>query len=224
MTVPYLPDEILSNIIKRIGDEDFELLKPFLTSGKRSNELVFGGDILASANIYKLGYEPSLFMEEVGGVSAEGRGRRFFLKCLAKGNPIAIYYEGLRIAMRRNDLSSAISMIKNNVPSCPYSTLAVAMFFTMLGDADEAVPYFLSLFNKHAQQGSAKLRDLCEEFKWDLEQFEPPYLCNYSWFFRYPNCEAIRIPDCALEHDAVSVKACDDCHLYWTANNICHML
>lgn len=114
MTLPHLPDDVLANIIKRVGEDAHYRLTPFIKAGKRLLELVFREETLKSVNICDLCSDPTNIMEGAPGYWPEGKGRAFMVKCLDKGNGVALYYEGLRIASEVGDLRLAISLLRRN--------------------------------------------------------------------------------------------------------------
>lgn len=224
MRLPDLPDDILANIIKRVCDDEFYNLKPFIRVGKRSKDLVFREDVLKSAAIYSLCYDPYNTMEGEPGFWNEGRGRNFMLKCFQHGNPEAIYFEGLRLGVERADLRTAISILRLNSAACPCSLLAISIFFVLLGEPEESIQYFEAVFANHAPDGSTKLIEIGEGLNSDIQRYNVSYVGHFSDTFKYPDCDSVNTPYCVFDHDPDFEFWCAHCYLYWCARNISYMI
>lgn len=201
-----------------------------LRAGKRGRDMVYRHDVLKGANIYSLCSDP----DDIHGPgrkrddnNAFGRHRHFFVRCLEAGNPVAIYYEGLRLVTQEGDIDGAIKMLQRNVPVHADATLAVAMLCICNGYSEMAAIY-LQLFSRHHYPlESEEVRDMGEELLSEIRKYEPPNNNTYGVSFDYPDSRGINCPPCAMQcyvKTGPFKNLCNTCYLWWCARRISQML
>lgn len=217
--LPNLPDEIITKIIARAGEDSVWHLRPFMRAGKRGYRLVHDPYVLQKCNVTPmLDYST----REVGN---NGKFHKFNRKCVASGNKDALYYEGLNVAAIVG-LQESIYLLKANVPEHAPSTFAVGIFNVCLGNDKEATKVFKEFAAIHADLRSDAIDELGDELQSRLLLFDPPYMNTYASTFKFPDDELIKAPKCRSGHDygVQEEGPCKNCKLFWICSNVSHLL
>lgn len=230
MAMPDFPDDILVKIVKLVANDRWWLLGPILKAGRRGKKLAYNGEVLKNVNIYTLCQDPGdifTYQEFNTGIQQRGRYRFFFERCLEAGNKTAIYYEGLRIVTEVQDIHRGIELISQNVPEDADATLACGLFSICVGSEEMAIHYLNMFGERHHCLGSEEVRHCGEDFVRELSYYKRMNNNTYKSSFKFPMCDSIPSPECAMEcaveygpYDIL----CKDCYLWWLAREVCHML
>ncbi|CAA7021865.1 unnamed protein product [Microthlaspi erraticum] len=216
MTLPFISDGILVEIMKVLAEAEVSYLSPFFRAGKRTWNIAGTAEVLLKCNFTHLIYENH---EDI---MPGGRARRLFQRCCEVGNLEAVYFEGLRLAIHSVDINLGIEMLVRNDKGHGKSTLAAAFFAICSGDREQASVLFKSFSANHGGLVSEKARFLGNEIKWDIVMLNPPGLDTYMETFSYPDDDVVYLPECADDH--VFPHECHLCYMYSCALEVCGML
>ncbi|CAA7040451.1 unnamed protein product [Microthlaspi erraticum] len=89
MTLPFIPDEILAEIMKVLAQAEVSYLSPFVCAGKRTSNIAGTAEVLQKCNF------TDLIHQNHEDIMSGGRVRRFFERYCEGGNLEAVYVEGL---------------------------------------------------------------------------------------------------------------------------------
>ncbi|KAG2305288.1 hypothetical protein Bca52824_033939 [Brassica carinata] len=162
--LPNLPDEIVCNIIERVGDESFYNLGGFLRAGKRGYALAHEPSVLTKCDVREM---VTFLTCQIG---KGGQFWEFHLKCIRAGNTKAIYYEGLLTAPTIG-LQESIKILEPNVPMHGFSTLAVGIFNVCLDKDKAASKVFQQFAAYHHDLRSEGTVEMGEDIEWLLSSF-----------------------------------------------------
>ncbi|CAB81785.1 putative protein [Arabidopsis thaliana] len=218
MAKPELPDEILVDIVRRVGKASCLHMGAFLRAGSRGLVQVYSKEVLMEANLDELCVEPpQIFSKSInpinGFIFEAGLGRCFFERCLHYENPTAVYFESLRLVTREQDLDGALAMVASLVPYYSSPTFAYAMFLLCAGKFEIADEIFKTFFVVHACERTKEIREIGEKLFEDFKGFYPPSQNTFGDKWVYLNTDTLSFPECAQWH--YYRISCDDYYLFW---------
>lgn len=203
----YFPQEILIEIVKRVGRHGFRELGPFIASGKDGKNAVFSSKVLVEADLDEFIFVSSL--------SNEGTPfRYFFMKCFDAGNETALYVEGLRRLVKYGPSIESLELIHRAEGPIFYAAFAYGIFAICAGCYEEGrtamhiLAFHISWLDEMVEIGEAVMAQIAD--------LEPPLSGNYDGTYRYPEGD---IPNCV--HFACTMNdVCFDCLPYWYSHRV----
>ncbi|VVB14903.1 unnamed protein product [Arabis nemorensis] len=100
-----LHDDILVDIVRRVGRENFLFLGPIMESGRRGLTAVRNEVVLYETNLLH-------FIANGDQVREGAPYRGLFVRCLESGNEIAYLLESLRVAYNEGNVFKAINLVR----------------------------------------------------------------------------------------------------------------
>ncbi|KAG7557022.1 hypothetical protein ISN44_As11g030230 [Arabidopsis suecica] len=110
----YLPQGILIDIVRRVGNHGFRELAPFIASGPDGKNAVFQPEVLIEVDLDEFIFVSSLANE--GSIY-----RPFLMKCFEAGNITARYVEGLRRAVKLGPSNENLQLMRGREEYIPYA-------------------------------------------------------------------------------------------------------
>lgn len=220
MANPTLPNDILVNIASRLAKDRYWFLGPLIMAGKQGRDLVYyNDDILKGACIHYLCIDGS-------DISPGGRYMPFFVRCLQKDNPIALYQEGIRVSTQEGgDIDVGLMHLDKIILTDANAALAAAIFSICDGRREKAGMYLDILTNNHhIDLHGDEVEEMGEDILIDICGFSPSRTRKYQKTIKFPVCESYVIPPCIRkEHHFFTPgysSNCNDCYVWWLANSV----
>ena len=152
MSTPNIPDDLLAKKEKKMADKCWWYLGPMLKSGPRGRNIVYLSDVLKDANIYSMCGDLNDFhaaSHDPNDINSEGRYRPFFKRCLAAGNPIAIYHERLRLVNHEFDIKGVMILLLRIAPRHAAAILACTFLYICDDNAHMSGVYLRLFASNH---------------------------------------------------------------------------
>lgn len=235
-TMPHIPDDIFTDILKIVSRDQWWDLAPILKAGRRGRDVVYKPEVLKEACIYNLCYPEDINTSHNpnGRRRAEGRHRRFFKRYYDTCNKIAIYYEGLRVIAEDKDLKRGIEILSRNVLGEVDATIACGILSIIGGNEEMAVYYLHEFGERYYPLSSEGVRLTGEDFVHELSTFRTARNNTYKDSFIYPYSPLLLIPYCAFlcclqygHHTLIYGDydiLCKNCYIWWLSKKVCELL
>lgn len=203
----YLPEDLVIDIVRRVGKEGFRELAPFIVAGP-----VFRNAALSTEVLEEVDLDEFIF---VSSLANEGSMYRpFLMRCLEAGNVTAKYVEGIRMAVKEGPSTRSLELIKCGEEDIPYARFAFAIFAICSGKYEEGMDCMATLVAQVSWLDA--LVEIGEMVMAQVADIEPPMTGNYNTTYRYPPGD---IPNCV--HFACTMHdVCFECIAYWYARRI----
>lgn len=219
LTLPDFPDKIVNRIIALAGNITVYALRPFLSAGRRSRELVYTSTVLRNCN-----FGPIFFRNPDAIFLTDGRARHFIKSAVVEENEQAVYFESLNLVVNYEDYEGGLELLEKIAPEFPTGSLASAILCVCLGQMRKASEMF-KLFTHVSgiRVDDPKARKFGEELATNifwLSRKQPNRYISDS--LQYPDDDYIKFPDCAYEH--FLLHDCNKCYMHRVAERVCSLL
>ncbi|CAE5977709.1 unnamed protein product [Arabidopsis arenosa] len=192
----FVPIELVTEIIRRIGHNGFRELGPFIASGPEWRDMVFSAQVLREVCLDEFIFDGSL-------CNCDSPYRPFLLRCLVAENNTAKYVEGVRRAAQDGPSVESLDMLGEAAIKCIHSRFAFGVFLICCGSSSigtkvlnsfmEKVPNFIEAVN------------IAEQVMTQIRQMGTPGKHAYRGFRGL-----IDIPECRLFHPTAP-DVCEAC-------------
>lgn len=143
----YIPEHLVSDIIRRVGEEDFRFLGPFIAAGPAYMQLVYTNEVMRTANLHE-------FFEHGEYAHEDSIYRHFLQKCFEYGNPTAKYMESLRFLTQKGPSQEAMDCLGESAEHSIFGHYAYGLLLICCGaveDGKEMLDGFLQRVDNFAQ-------------------------------------------------------------------------
>lgn len=200
--MPNLPEELVLDILKRIGRHDYRDLGPFIAASKETMNLVFSREVLSSVDL-------SNFLCQSSMVNKDSRFRKFFISCVEHGNVMANQLEGLRILCQEGPTEAAFSMLQLSPAHSIYAPFVVGIFKICAGQFETGMRTLLQMWdNVDAWEEAVHIADMVIM---QIVDMGPARSGLYFSSYSYPVDD---IPHCTYI-SCTADNVCEECFAFW---------
>ncbi|KAG7585448.1 hypothetical protein ISN45_Aa02g008120 [Arabidopsis thaliana x Arabidopsis arenosa] len=199
----FIPNPLITDIIRRIGSQGFRYLGPFIAAGPWFKEIVYSREVLLDVDLDEFMFNTRLGREE-------SIYRPFLLRCAAEGHKTARYIESLRRLTQVGPSVEALEMLGEVAYSDLYTLFAFAVMLLCCVSYEQGMIVnrtFMARFE--TLQDAIDIADVVES---QIRFIGPGGRRVFSGYIHY-----LEYPICYFDHNT-DLTVCQHCLVFNYAN------